>query len=85
MILIGSSSLLSLPSRGAWIEIEYNTGKSLWAASLPSRGAWIEITLAEAIAYIEAVAPLAGSVDRNSGQAKSELVPESRSPRGERG
>ena len=34
----------SLPSRGAWIEIQPAlTGKSYNIASLPSRGAWIEI------------------------------------------
>ena len=34
---------LSLPSRGAWIEIQQqNRGKNL-PVSLPSRGAWIEI------------------------------------------
>ena len=37
-------ALLSLPSRGAWIEIHVCLSPCLkFAASLPSRGAWIEI------------------------------------------
>ena len=58
----------SLPSRGAWIEIV----DLLHAAvriheSLLSRGAWIEITLMPGAVGGWLVAPLAGSVDRNSG------------------
>ena len=38
---------LSLPSRGAWIEIEFaDGGLPGVGGSLPSRGAWIEIALA---------------------------------------
>ena len=33
----------SLPSRGAWIEIEQYAGHHRQPESLPSRGAWIEI------------------------------------------
>ena len=34
----------SLPSRGAWIEMQYMGARyEQWAESLPSRGAWIEI------------------------------------------
>ena len=57
----------SLPSRGAWIEILRTTLTGCGSrASLPSRGAWIEIHLQIAINDRESVAPLAGSVDRNS-------------------
>ena len=36
--------LLSLPVRGAWIEIEYSSVMpKVYVVSLPVRGAWIEI------------------------------------------
>ena len=54
----------SLPSRGAWIEINRQNNKNCEAdSSLPSRGAWIEITHLPGCATQDAVAPLAGSVD----------------------
>ena len=34
---------LSLPPRGAWIEIMMAFINTLWLTSLPPRGAWIEI------------------------------------------
>ena len=34
---------LSLPSRGAWIEMAIWPGKQTPPSSLPSRGAWIEM------------------------------------------
>ena len=34
---------VSLPSRGAWIEISWSGGQTARRQSLPSRGAWIEI------------------------------------------
>ena len=34
---------MSLPVRGAWIEIDYPTDKASINSSLPVRGAWIEI------------------------------------------
>ena len=38
------ASLLSLPPRGAWIEIPFTTAPSgMCRRSLPPRGAWIEI------------------------------------------
>ena len=58
---------VSLPSRGAWIEIVFSSLDFSSKGSLPSRGAWIEIyydlTLKE---WRDYVAPLAGSVDRNN-------------------
>ena len=57
---------LSLPSRGAWIEMNKNGETKGGYMSLPSRGAWIEMQI---LWYgkcpEEFVAPLAGSVDRN--------------------
>ena len=55
---------MSLPLRGAWIEIIDLTNDTVNAEkSLPLRGAWIEIVdvKRDNIAYV--VAPPAGSVD----------------------
>ena len=53
--------------------------------SLPSRGAWIEIQASAAARCSGRVAPLAGSVDRNTSSVKLVMVSICRSPRGERG
>ena len=55
--------ILSLPVRGAWIEIVLFLGGEDLRASLPVRGAWIEIIRLEAAGLVEIVAPRAGSVD----------------------
>ena len=58
---------MSLPSRGAWIEMSPLRRIPSRPWSLPSRGAWIEIvTPCCSIASRLLVAPLAGSVDRNT-------------------
>ena len=55
---------VSLPVRGAWIEILSNISCVVVTPSLPVRGAWIEIVLRkEAILSDDMVAPRAGSVD----------------------
>ena len=57
-------SNVSLPVRGAWIEIvHYFSGAGTTTASLPVRGAWIEIALIGATRGGGTVAPRAGSVD----------------------
>ena len=56
---------LSLPSRGAWIEIIRKGFCCDCYESLPSRGAWIEMTVLSGWLSFRCVAPLAGSVDRN--------------------
>ena len=56
---------LSLPSRGAWIEIITGYVINIIKWSLPSRGAWIEIPYHRICEGFNLVAPLAGSVDRN--------------------
>ena len=62
-----STDVLSLPSRGAWIEIHGGHPPPGRAdESLPSRGAWIEITETLYVDEAKLVAPLAGSVDRNA-------------------
>ena len=56
--------LMSLPPRGAWIEIPDAAGNvALTAASLPPRGAWIEIHSFYYKGCYGYVAPPTGSVD----------------------
>ena len=55
--------LLSLPMRGAWIEMLSSFISSLLRKSLPMRGAWIEILRVREPLQIHNVAPHAGSVD----------------------
>ncbi len=54
---------LSLPVRGAWIEIVVRLRREYLDTSLPVRGAWIEMTPRSGSAIERAVAPRAGSVD----------------------
>ena len=54
---------LSLPVRGAWIEIPLAFGGVTRCRSLPVRGAWIEINLKMHRRQKWIVAPRAGSVD----------------------
>ena len=54
---------MSLPVRGAWIEIGFMAGKIAQNASLPVRGAWIEIQPPGGRCTPGFVAPRAGSVD----------------------
>ena len=62
--VIFSVVLLSLPPRGAWIEIAYGMSKeTAYSESLPPRGAWIEITTRLVVVGEENVAPPTGSVD----------------------
>ena len=53
----------SLPSRGAWIEMEIRLHLFYKLSSLPSRGAWIEMRDLLNANITDVVAPLAGSVD----------------------
>ena len=78
---------VSLPSRGAWIEMVGAATAILAAASsLPSRGAWIEMFFSRCKVKLSTVAPLAGSVDRNLPLIRtSQKMRDGRSPRGERG
>ena len=61
--LLYALTVLSLPMRGAWIEIteEYEYLKK--CLSLPMRGAWIEIVSFALLVGVFLVAPHAGSVD----------------------
>ena len=53
----------SLPTRGAWIEIQTLPSRSKTPLSLPTRGAWIEIQKVAFHLQMLNVAPHAGSVD----------------------
>ena len=54
---------MSLPTRGAWIEISVVEYASSTESSLPTRGAWIEIVFYGHIHAFLPVAPHTGSVD----------------------
>ena len=59
-----NAAQMSLPSRGAWIEIRFAFAMiCIGSSSLPSRGAWIEIHACSSLVSSSGVAPLAGSVD----------------------
>ena len=55
--------ILSLPSRGAWIETARSPLPAKRAWSLPSRGAWIETVCVRDDVHRRTVAPLTGGVD----------------------
>ena len=68
---------LSLPMRGAWIEICNRQQSKQFAASLPMRGAWIEIILLVAFLSILVSLPMRGAwieITRDSGRLCSALV-----------
>ena len=55
---------LSLPIRGAWIEIQQlHRYGAVIVGSLPIRGAWIEISMTPRVSRPRFVAPHPGSVD----------------------
>ena len=54
---------MSLPVRGAWIEMTLGTLMTRYLPSLPVRGAWIEMAMKSCSAQTDFVAPRAGSVD----------------------
>ena len=54
---------MSLPVRGAWIEMFCYGAISHFNGSLPVRGAWIEILYLQLYHYCCPVAPCEGSVD----------------------
>ena len=62
--LLYALTVLSLPLRGAWIEISTVSMMSVTGTSLPLRGAWIEIyKVNRYFSFVYKVAPPAGSVD----------------------
>ena len=62
--LLYALTVLSLPLRGAWIEIRKWSRDDMTPKSLPLRGAWIEMFPKKAAeAITQGVAPPAGSVD----------------------
>ena len=61
--LLYALAVLSLPLRGAWIEIANAGNSTFGAVSLPLRGAWIEMVEVHFRLFGRDVAPPAGSVD----------------------
>ena len=61
--LLYALAVLSLPMRGAWIEIALAAKSYGELSSLPMRGAWIEIGKSRLVKSNYDVAPHAGSVD----------------------
>ena len=53
---------LSLPVRGAWVEITTCNAIRQGVLSLPVRGAWVEIPAVRIFPLVSGVAPRAGSV-----------------------
>jgi len=61
---VANDKIMSLPTRGAWIETGLSPTITLTCQSLPTRGAWIETNLTLSLRGIRAgVAPHTGSVD----------------------
>ena len=58
----GADLQLSLPVRGAWVEITGERSPKPLQPSLPVRGAWVEMSLIPATELECYVAPRAGSV-----------------------
>ena len=78
--------MLSLPSRGAWIEITPPAAAPAAEQVAPLAGSVDRNILCSFLNKAgPAVAPLAGSVDRNTYTRVQRLQDFSRSPRGERG
>ena len=70
---------MSLPVRGAWVEIVPNFG-SLWSTmSLPVRGAWVEIIIPCGVEQVELSLPVRGAwvemLMPPAKEAESEVAP----------
>ena len=78
------ASLLSLPPRGAWIEIIVKCTWSAFISSLPPRGAWIEITHTHTHTHTHSRSPH-GERGLKYTQKVTKLCVWCRSPHGERG
>ena len=78
---------MSLPSRGAWIEMATEHGYILGLAVVAPLAGSVDRNLGNLVGAATAnrVAPLAGSVDRNEMGCGKTLTAIGRSPRGERG
>ena len=62
VLLRNHAELVSLPVRGAWVEILPDGLEALRAPSLPVRGAWVEMASVMIWMFDGMVAPRAGSV-----------------------
>ena len=59
--LLYALTVLSLPMRGAWIEIMYYADTDKNGQSLPMRGAWIEIRLLPYLCFPASSLPMRGA------------------------
>ena len=75
----------SLPTRGAWIEMQLHCIRQCTNMSLPTRGAWIEITLKLAYLMITSSLPTRGAWIEIYFIVAKYLPRPCRSPHGERG
>ena len=71
---------MSLPSRGAWIEISSAEHRTVSRPSLPSRGAWIEIIVLRDFDLRDASLPSRGAwieirLTVNGGTASIQVAP----------
>ena len=76
---------MSLPSRGAWIEINVRGVRHQKRQVAPLAGSVDRNLMSGEYGDQTGVAPLAGSVDRNIPEGDVYRLAASRSPRGERG
>ena len=77
---------MSLPLRGAWIEMRQLTTGDDWCASLPLRGAWIEMSISSRKqSKWRPSLPLRGAWIEIGVEFCNEIYAASRSPCGERG
>ena len=76
---------MSLPSRGAWIEIPSHGLRQRIDPSLPSRGAWIEMINAPSLSFLESCRSPHGERGLKYGRSPCNQRRPRRSPHGERG
>ena len=79
------ANLLSLPARGAWIEIIAPVVRCFRVMSLPARGAWIEIVVIIAAAAANSSLPARGAWIEIPPPILAQREVFGRSPQGERG
>ena len=83
--LLYALTVLSLPMRGAWIEILSDRSISSILPSLPMRGAWIEIFVFPALRFCTVSLPMRGAWIEIVHELETRSDANGRSPCGERG
>ena len=74
-IIALSGAIMSLPVRGAWIEIKSDKRELIEALSLPVRGAWIEISAVALSQKIVASLPVRGAWIEITSSTRRRLPP----------